>query len=82
MAQLLAAGIDAIALGCPHASAVAEDVKRAAGREVAVVDSAALAAERVRRLLMRAGATTTRRRPGRRELISSDPAAAQAGLRV
>jgi hypothetical protein len=34
----------------------------------------------VRRLLMRSGATTSRRRPGRRELISSDPAAAQAGL--
>lgn len=81
VAELLAAGVDAIALGCPHASAVAEDVKRAAGREVAVVDSAALAAERVRRLLMRNGATTTRRRQGRRELISSDPAAAQAGLR-
>ncbi|HET7428227.1 MAG TPA: hypothetical protein VFJ66_02160 [Gaiellales bacterium] len=79
---LVAAGIDAIALGCPHASAVAGEVKRAAGRDVAVVDSAALAAERVRRLVMRAGATTTRRRPGRRELISSDPAAAQAGLRL
>jgi glutamate racemase len=79
--QLAAAGVDALALGCPHASAVAGDVKRAAGQEVAVVDSAALAAERVRRLVMRAGATTTRRRPGRRELISSDPTAAQAGLR-
>jgi glutamate racemase len=81
VAQLLAAGVDAIALGCPHASAVADDVKLAAGREVAVVDSAALAAERVRRRVMRAGATTLRRRPGRRELISSDPATAQAGLR-
>ncbi len=81
VAQLCASGVDGIALGCPHASAVAVDVKRAAGTQVAVVDSAALAAERVRRLLMRAGATTRRRRTGRRELISSDPAAAQAGLR-
>ena len=81
VAGLAAAGVDAIALGCPHASAVAEDVKHAAGEQVAVVDSAALAAERVRRLVMRAGATTSRRRPGRRELVSSDPAAAQAGLR-
>jgi glutamate racemase len=80
VARLLAAGIDAIALGCPHASAVASSVKRAAGKQVAVVDSAALAAERVRRLLMRNGATTTRRRPGRRELLSSDPAAGQAAL--
>lgn len=78
--RLLTAGTDAIALGCPHASSVASIVKRAAGEDVAVVDSAALAAERVRRLLMRSGATTSRRRPGRRELISSDPAAAQAGL--
>jgi glutamate racemase len=80
VARLLAAGIDAIALGCPHASAVASSVKLAAGEQVAVVDSAALAAERVRRLLMRNGATTTRRRPGRRELLSSDPAAGQAAL--
>jgi glutamate racemase len=82
VAALTAAGVDAIALGCPHASTLATEIKVAAGSEVAVVDSAALAAERVRRLLMRAGATTTRRRPGRRELISSDPAAAQAGLRA
>jgi glutamate racemase len=79
--RLRAAGVDAIALGCPHASAVAADVKRAAGEALVVVDSAALAAERVRRLVMRAGATTGRRRPGRRELISSDPVAGQAALR-
>jgi glutamate racemase len=82
IARLAAAGVDAIALGCPHASAVAVQVKRAAGESIVVVDSAALAAERVRRLVMRAGATTSRRRPGRRELISSDPAAGQAGLRA
>jgi glutamate racemase len=80
VATLAAAGIDAIALGCPHASAVATAVKSAAGERVAVVDSAALAAERVRRLLMREAATTGRRRAGRRELISSDPAAGQAAL--
>jgi len=80
VATLRAAGVDVIALGCPHASAVAAQVKLAAGEQVAVVDSAALAAERVRRLLMRGGRTTARRRPGRRELISTDPAAGQAGL--
>ena len=80
VAMLRAAGVDAIALGCPHASAVAAQVKLAAGEQVAVVDSAALAAERVRRLLMRGGLTTARRRGGRRELISTDPAAGQAGL--
>lgn len=80
VAALTAAGVDAIALGCPHASSVATAVKLAAGEHVAVVDSAALVAERVRRLLMRNGATTARRRPGRRQLISSDPAAGQAGL--
>jgi glutamate racemase len=80
VATLRAAGVDAIALGCPHASAVAAQVKLAAGKQVAVVDSAALAAERVRRLLMRGGLTTARRRPGWRELVSTDPAAGQAGL--
>jgi glutamate racemase len=81
LAPLLAAGVDAIALACPHASAVATRVKVAAGESVAVVDSAALAAERVRRLLMRGGLTTSRRRPGRRVLVSSNPAAGQAALR-
>ena len=81
LAQLAGAGVDAIALGCPHASAVASAVKAAAGERVAVVDSAALAAERARRLLMRGGLTTSRRRPGRRVLVSSNPAAGQAALR-
>jgi glutamate racemase len=80
VARLTTAGIDAIALGCPHASAVAGEVKSAAGESVVVVDSAALAAERTRRLLMRAGLTARRRRPGRRVLMSSNPAIGQHGL--
>ena len=80
IARLTAGGIDAIALGCPHASAVAGEVKSAAGESVVVVDSAALAAERTRRLLMRAGLTARRRRPGRRVLMSSNPAIGQHGL--
>jgi glutamate racemase len=80
VARLTAAGIDAIALGCPHASTVAGEVKLAAGEAVVVVDSAALAAERTRRLLMRAGLTARRRRPGRRVLMSSNPAIGQRGL--
>ncbi len=80
VARLLAAGVDAIALGCPHASAAATQIKLAAGEGVVVVDSAVLAAERVRRLLMRGGITARRRRPGRRVLISSDPALGQSGL--
>jgi glutamate racemase len=80
IARLTAAGIDAIALGCPHASAVAGEVKLAAGESVVVVDSAALAAERTRRLLMRAGLTARRRRPGRRVLMSSNPTIGQHGL--
>jgi glutamate racemase len=80
VARLTAAGIDAIALGCPHASTVAGEVKLAAGEGVVVVDSAALAAERTRRLLMRAGLTARRRRPGRRVLMSSNPAIGQRGL--
>jgi glutamate racemase len=80
VAPLIAAGVDAIALGCPHASAVAADIKRAAGEQVVVVDSAALAAERTRRLLMRSGLPARRRRPGRRTLISSNPTLGQHGL--
>jgi glutamate racemase len=80
VALLRAAGVDAIALGCPHASAAAASVKLAAGEGIAVVDSAALAAERVRRHLIRGRLTTTRRRQGRCELVSTNPAAAQAGL--
>jgi glutamate racemase len=80
VARLTAAGIDAIALGCPHASTVAGEVKLTAGEGVVVVDSAALAAERTRRLLMRAGLTARRRRPGRRVLMSSNPAIGQRGL--
>ena len=78
--RLTAAGVDAIALGCPHASAVASQVKLAAGESVVVVDSAALAAERTRRILMRAGMTARRRRPGRRVLVSSNPVIGQHGL--
>jgi glutamate racemase len=78
--RLTAAGIDAIALGCPHASAVASQVKLAAGESVVVVDSAALAAERTRRLLMRSGLTARRHRPGRRVLMSSNPSLGQDAL--
>ncbi len=78
--RLTAAGVDAIALGCPHASAVASQVKLAAGESVVVVDSAALAAERTRRILMRADMTARRRRPGRRVLVSSNPVIGQHGL--
>jgi glutamate racemase len=80
LAPLLEAGVDAIALGCPHASSVGAQVKAFAGEQVAVVDSSLLAAERIRRLLMRSGMTARRRRPGRRILISSNPALGQAGL--
>lgn len=76
----LEAGVDAVALGCPHASAVGPAIKAFAGEAVPVVDSSALAAERVRRLLMRGGLTARRRRPGRRVLISSNPALGQSGL--
>jgi glutamate racemase len=80
VARLTAAGIDAIALGCPHASTVASQVKLAAGESVVVVDCAALAAERARRILMRSAMTARRRRPGRRVLVSSNPVIGQHGL--
>ena len=80
VSRLTAAGVDAIALGCPHASIVANKVKLDAGESVVVVDSAALAAERTRRLLMRGGLTARRRRSGRRVLMSSNPSLGQDAL--
>ena len=80
LAPVLEAGVDAIALGCPHASVVGVQIKVLAGEGVAVVDSSALAAERIRRVLMRSGMAARRRRPGRRVLVSSNPALGQAGL--
>jgi glutamate racemase len=80
LAPAIEAGVDAVALGCPHASSVGLEIKAFAGEGVAVVDCSALAAERLRRILMRNGMTARRRRPGRRVLVSSNPALGQAGL--
>jgi len=73
------AGVAALVLGCPHASAVGAQV-RAAAPDMAVVDGADVVAARAKQLLLRAGLLARRKRPGRRMLISSDPAAAQAVL--
>jgi glutamate racemase len=80
LAPAIEAGVDAVALGCPHASVVGSRLKAFVGEGVVVVDSSALAAERVRRILMRAGLTARRRRSGRRILVSTNPALGQAGL--
>jgi glutamate racemase len=72
-------GVAAIALACPHAGAVAADVRRAAP-DIAVVDGSDVVAARAKQLLLRAGLLTRRKRPGRRMVLSSDPAAAQRVL--
>ena len=72
-------GVAAVALACPHAGAIAADLRRAAP-EMTVVDGSDVAAARAKRVLLRAGLLARRKRPGRRIVLSSDPAAAQAVL--
>ena len=72
-------GVGAVVLACPHAGAVAAEVRRAAP-DIAVVDGSEIVAARVKQLLLRAGLLARRKRPGRRIVLSSDPAAAQSVL--
>lgn len=79
-AALARAGLEAlrgqdvavVALACAHAAAVAAHVRAAAG-DLQVVDGAAVAADRTRATLVRAGLLARRRRPGRRTLMTSWP---------
>ena len=73
-------GVGAILLACPHAAAVRPLVDELTA-DVAVVDCAEIAADRVVRTLRRSAAVARRRRPGRRILISTDPVRAAGGLR-
>jgi glutamate racemase len=73
----LPAGVDIAALVCPYASAAASLMTG-----VEVFDGPSHATERVQRHLIRIEAYARRRRPGRIVTLSSDPAPAQAGLRV
>jgi len=77
---LIAGGIGAILLACPHASAVSASVERAAGGRAAVVDGAAVTVERAIRLLRRSNALAHRKRAGRLVVVSSNPARGAAGL--
>ncbi len=80
VARLRALELGAIALGCAHASAVSVLVAAAAGPGLPVLDVADLAAERVRRTLVRSGLLARRRRAGRQLLLSSHPVRGQRGL--
>ena len=79
---LRAAGVTALLLACPHAWAVRSAVEEAAGSDLAVVDGAAVVADRALRTLRRDGLLAHRKRAGRRILIATDPARAQRGLAV
>lgn len=72
-AGLVAAGVDSVALACPHACAVAPALRSSLPAGVAVTDAVELAAARVQALLARTGRIARRRRPGRLLAISSDP---------
>jgi glutamate racemase len=73
-------GVGTILLACPHAAAVRPLVDELTS-DVAVVDCAEIAAERVVQTLRRAAALARRRRPGRRMLVSTDPVRSAGGLR-
>jgi glutamate racemase len=79
---ILAAGVDSLALACPHASSVHALVAELAPPGVAVVDGAELVADRVRVALRRADMLARRQRPGRRVALTSHPtrAAGVGGL--
>jgi len=72
-------GVAALVLACPHAGAIAADLRRAAP-DMAVVDGSDVVAARAKQVLLRAGLLARRKRPGRRIVLSSDPAAAQSVL--
>lgn len=72
-------GVAAVALACPHAGAIAADL-RSAAPDIAVVDGSDVVAARTKQVLLRAGLLARRKRPGRRMVLSSDPAAAQSVL--
>jgi glutamate racemase len=64
--------VAAIALVCPHSSALRAQIEVAAP-QTALVDGVALAVERVRILLARSGLQARRRRPGQAIVLSTDP---------
>jgi glutamate racemase len=73
-------GVGAVLLACPHAAAIAPEVRAVAAPDIAVVDVSEVVAARAKQLLLRAGLLARRKRPGRRMVLSSDPAAAQSVL--
>lgn len=72
-AELATAGVDSVALACPHACAVASALRASLPPGVSVTDAVELAAARVHAMLARTGRMARRRRPGRLLAISSDP---------
>jgi glutamate racemase len=74
------AGAAAVALCCPHASAVRAAVEAAAGPRLPVLDACDVVARRVRAALVRDGMVARRRRPGRPVVESTDPARGGAGV--
>ncbi len=80
-AALVAARVDAVALGDPATARLRPLVEAAlAGSGIAVADCATATAGQLWLLLRQRGLVAHRRRPGRRQLVSSDPVRGAAGL--
>jgi glutamate racemase len=73
--QLASLGDDiaAIALVCPHSSALRSSIELALPSGAVIVDGVALAVERMRRQLAMSRLQAARRRPGRAVVMSTDP---------
>jgi glutamate racemase len=69
----LAPEVTALALVCPHSSALRASIEQALPPGAVIVDGVALAVERVRRQLAMARMQAARRRPGRSIVMSTDP---------
>jgi glutamate racemase len=65
--------VGALALVCPHSSALRATIEHALPPAAVIVDGVALAVERVRRQLALSRVQARRRRPGRAIVLSTDP---------
>jgi glutamate racemase len=70
---MLAPEVGALALVCPHSSALRACIEQTLPQGAVIVDGVALAVERMRRQLAMSRLQATRRRPGRSIVMSTDP---------
>jgi len=77
---LMAAGVDAIVLGCTHYPFLTPLIRRLVGPEVAILDPGPAVARQTARVLREGGLLAQRKRPGRRQYFTSGDVARFAEL--